>query len=501
MDRLILESPTSRRGRAAATLSTWLKSRLFIAYIEADAMTTANNWWARDVDKIVAWHPEFLDIVSEVMEMGNEVVLNRAYEMVQGLHIRMSKQFSLGELSPERDTALKSFMSRKTTGQVDIDQLLTATIGLATDVEGKETINNDSWQAMYVEAFRKGCILLSAINIMSDLYTPAVAVTENDIRPIFRTIAGLRAEQAANYCPRVQQLLFNDITAHHFRNAEVSAAAQIAKNLDEILADPPAVLKGRIMELDQVRPEDKQQADTLKRWAVVYIRRFIGSSSFPLPGVLENENNPDMFLQLYFKIENENNDLRQFCTQALTLTNGALDYQAMGKDVGDRVADSFMPLYTVLRAAELLAGRPVEIETPRPVQPRSLSMLDTGPRRSLLSFAGRVNEDWKKAIKAIAFTNLPEEIINSIQAVVARVSVLEQARVETMAQEYYAAISRELNLPPGQQVHDRPEIFARTFGKVQLMINAWEKNQEMPDLRQLQSYFETGLIFLRYLYA
>lgn len=339
---------------------------------------------------------------------------------------------------------------------------------------------------------------------MSTHFEPAVPAAEGDRRDIFTTIARLRAMQqvdVADYCPRAQQLLFNEIVANHFRNAEVPAAAHVARNLNKILADPPAAIKDKMMEVDQIKREDQRQADALKRWAVVYIRRFIDSTGHPLPGVLAEEQDPNIFLQMYFKIENENNDLRQFCAQALSAANGYLGLMETGKDVGDRVAEHFMPLYIVLRAAELLAGPAPVVEAPQPAQPRSLSMLDSGPRRILIAFAGRVSEHWKGAIKTIAFTNLPDEIKNAIQEAVEKVTALEPAEVEARAQKYYIGIARELDLIPYHQIHDRLEIFARTFGNVQAMINAWEKDQKVPDLRQLQEYLETGLIFLRRLYS
>jgi phage-related protein len=218
------------------------------------------------------------------------------------------------------------------------------------------------------------------------------------------------------------------------------------------------------------------------------------------PTGLDGEQSDVELVKKYCQVQNGENDLRQYCVKQLFPIRAYREmYRKKGEGRYEKVfRDSFSDLYYVLHAVELIAAREPAAAQPvlRP------NYLNREQREYLLLVAGMVkgrNEQIRDVVFRLTIP-LPVEIRSVVEEAIGSVQQMSPGDRAKRMVDFADQIRREHNIPISEAIHDRPELFQRTFGVIDAAISAWSEKGSLPNPTEIRTAMETGLIYTHYLY-
>ena len=299
---------------------------------------------------------------------------------------------------------------------------------------------------------------------------------------------------AIEFCARAKELLLNPLAAPHFGNRAVLSGANTSKELNELLADLDPLLSAEMAAIEAAGPA------AVVRAAAACIREYLADTPGEKPTGLDTEINDADLVWQYSAVHNGFNDLRQYCGSQLTRIDGyrGLLRRKPEPRFEQQLKQGFSGLYQVLRAVELLAAQG---PAPAPAAPRA-DYIDQAQRQYLLSVAEKVkgiNERIRDVILRLNIP-LPNEIRSAAEEAIGNVRQMGAADRASRMVAFTDLIRREHDIPIGDAIHDRPELYQRTFGLVDAAISAWSESGKLPNPAEVRVAMEIGLIFVHYLY-
>lgn len=312
-------------------------------------------------------------------------------------------------------------------------------------------------------------------------------------------------------CKRAGQLLFNPLTAPHFSNQRVANAKFLVQKFNDLLGRLPANLERTMERIDNADPT------VIIEKATGFIREFISQNGHALPHELINKDHPKEFVEAFFRVENGENDLRQLFSGYLIYISG---YPSKSEKYdGPQEYKHFISLYCILRAGELIAGKQNMSAVHPPLTSSDISkssleepetsILTAESRRALLPLvitAGKMKSErlnkWMGVLRKIISEEYPEEILDKIRNAIDPFKEMSGEEVINKAEGFMEAVRKELNLSLGEHIHDRQEIFDRTLGQAQSILDTWVVEKIVPRenrLNELESCLKMALICYKYL--
>jgi hypothetical protein len=469
-----------QREDLARRLHHYLSSGLVGCYFKAAE-------WQGRIGDLMGLDLDLGKVLDEVEAMGTKDVLDQAYKMISDQNNRRWVRYDLKMIPESYDLlAFKSFLERKSSGEVDIDQLLVGTLGNA--------ISSGSEQPdITLVSFKKACIFLRAALIVSGTPLP---ITEAD--RVLARIVLISDDRVSRieFCGRAKDLLLNSLAAPHFDNRAVLSGANTSKGLNELMGNLDPELHEEIERIDAA------DRDMIIREGASCIGGYLEMTHSTRKSMgLDRAESDAELVKRYCGIQNGKNDLRQFCTtQLMSIDARRGMFRMKGESRYEKAfRDGFSDLYYVLRAVELIAARePVAAQPePRP------DYIGQEQRQYLLSVAGMVkglNERIRDALLRLNIP-LPDEIRSAVEEAIGNVqSISDSDRAKRMV-DFADMIRREHNIPPGDAIHDRPELYQRTFGIIDAAISAWSEKGKLPNPAEIRTAMEMGLIFTNFIYS
>ena len=485
--RRIEEAGAARAARAVPRQREDLGRRLrhYLSSGLVGRYFRAADWQGR-VNDLMGLDLDLGKVLDEVEAMGTKDVLDQAYEMISDQNNRLWVRYDLKLIPESYDLlAFKSFLERKSSGEVDIDQLLAGTLGNA--------ISSGSEQPdITLVSFRKACIFLRAALIVSDTPLP---ITEAD-RVISRIV--LTSDDGVSgieFCERAKDLLLNPLAVPHFDNRAVFSGADISKEINKLMGNLDPKLREEMAKIDAA------DLDMIIREGASRIRGYLGMThSEKSMGSDRGESDAEL-VKRYCGIQNGKNDLRQFCTTQLMIidTRRSMFRRKSESRYEKAFRDGFSDLYHVLHAVELIAAREPAAAQPEP-RP---DYIGQEQRQYLLSVAGMVkglNERIRDALLRLNIP-LPDEIRSAVEEAIGNVQRIPDSDRAKCMVDFADMIRREHNIPPGDAIHDRPELYQRTFGMIDAAISAWMEKGSLPNPAEIRTAMEMGLIFTNFIYS
>jgi hypothetical protein len=327
-----------------------------------------------------------------------------------------------------------------------------------------------------------------------------------------RIKAGIAPIVPDNICKRTRQLLFNPLTASHFSNQRLEAAntKYLIERFDYILNHLPDNLERTMKRIDNANPKG------IIVKATEFIWDFISQTKYTLPPELINKNDPEEFVEAFFRVENGENDLRQLFSGYLIKIS---EHSSEGiKYDGAQEYKYFISLYCILRASELIAGKQKMPIYHPPFTGSDISKVSSEPEASMLEaesrrvllplvmIAGRMKSErlnkWMGTLRKIISEEYPEKILDKMRNAIDSFKEMPDEEVVSRTEKFMETIRKELKLPLGEHVHDRQEIYDRTLGHAQSILETWVLEKVMPgenQLDELESSLKMALICYKYL--
>ncbi len=288
-----------------------------------------------------------------------------------------------------------------------------------------------------------------------------------------------------------QRLLGNRLAMQYFNT---HGGETSLRNHDEFFNNLPPVLSAEMEPIDKMAKDNPEAlyAETKK-----IILDFVNQTGQHLIGITQilNETSPTL-IENFFALSNGECDLGRLCDKFFL--------QIIKNPGGQESITAFRAVYTVLRAGEAKA----EPQNTNPITPPpkavTVEYLDQDTRGSLMFIYKRVRtiatiKAYGTFLVDLAMGQYPQEIRATIVAGIE--GLLHSFKLEDTnqrAKEFIQETCRDRNISPEDTLHVRQEVFDRTFGTAASLISVWTKKQELPNLDELQSALETGLICLNY---